>query len=121
MNELVDSSIDDRIRYWLGQGFRLTTQTQASAQLVKPRRFNPAEFVAMPLYLLEYLRQPDQVVYLTTGPDGRVAETTSGMNRSAYRRMQDRPAWQRLLGLVLAIASVVIVLWILNALIMLTK
>lgn len=93
MNEPTET-LDERIRHWVGQGFRVTTQTTTSAQLIRPKRFNPAEFIAMPLYLIEYVGQKEQTVYLSM-TNGQATETTTGMERSGYRKMQDRSAAAR--------------------------
>jgi hypothetical protein len=90
------NALRERIVYWTSRGFRVTSETPTSAQLVRPRRFNPAEFIAMPIYLIEYLGQRDQTVYVSVGADGQVTETGSALDRSRYRRLQDRPAGQRL-------------------------
>jgi hypothetical protein len=80
----------ERVRFWTDQGYRVISQTSDSAQLVRPRRFNPIEFIAMPIYLVEYLRQQDRTVYITVDAAGHVTESGSALDRTAYRRAQDR-------------------------------
>ena len=85
-----------RITYWIAQGFRVTSETPTSAQLVRPKHFNPAEFLAMPIYLIEYLGQKDKTVYIAVGSDGVVTETGSALERNTSQRLQARPLAQRL-------------------------
>ena len=52
----------------------------------------------MPIYLLEYLGQREQQIYLSVDHAGTVVETGSGVQQSAYRRAQAmsgpmRPFW----------------------------
>lgn len=108
------TSLRDRVEHWTRQGYRVVSETSSSAQLVKPKRFNPAEFLVMPIYLFEYLGQRELQVYLSLQSDGTVTETGSALERSAYRRGQERStAWR--LGVVLMWSVViVVVLYALN-------
>lgn len=106
-------ALRDRIAYWVGQGYRVTVETPTSAQLVRPRKFNPAEFIAMPIYVVEYLGQRDRTVYLSVADDGTIAETGSALEMSRYRRAQDAPAWRRLLNVIVGFAVIVGILWLL--------
>jgi hypothetical protein len=108
----VGGSINERIRFWISEGFRITAQTETSAQLVKPRRFNPIEFVLMPIYALEYFGQREQAVYLSTGINGEVIETRQNMDRSLYRRMQDAPLAVRLANAAILLVAVLVILWL---------
>jgi hypothetical protein len=98
-----------RIIYWTQLGYRVTSETPTSAQLVKPKHFNPVEFLAMPIYLIEYIGQKEKTVYIAVGATGNVTETGSALNRSTNERLQKRPLIQRvaivvgvLVGLVVA-------------------
>jgi len=101
------NALRERIRYWVGEGYRVVSETDTAAQLVRPKRFNSAEFLAMPLYLIEYLGQKDSTVYVTVEPTGEIRENGSAFDKSRYRRAQDRPAWQRLLYVVIVFIIVV--------------
>lgn len=110
-------ALRDRIAHWIAQGYRVISETPTSAQLVRPRRFNAAEFIAMPLYLLEYLGQRDREVYLSVEPDGTVAETGSGTERSRYRAIQDRQSTTTRFAIVFGgFALLIIVVLIIQAL-----
>ena len=89
--------MNDRIAYWVGKGYHVTSQTPTSAQLVRPKHFNPVEFIAMPLYALEYFGQKARTVYIATAADGTVSESGSGVEKSAYLRAKDLPLGKRLL------------------------
>lgn len=81
-------ALDTEIRRYVGAGFRVVSQTATTAQLVKPRQFNAAAAilwfllfaVGLLLYLLYYMGQRDEMVYLTIGPDGRVLTRSSNPN-----------------------------------------
>jgi hypothetical protein len=100
----------DRITHWTALGYRVVSETPTSAQLVRPKRFNAAEFVAMPLYALEYLGQREQQVYLSMDTNGAIAETGSGTQVSRYRRAQEGMSGAARLMWVVIVFVVVIVL-----------
>jgi hypothetical protein len=108
-------TLDERIRHWVGEGYRVTSQTPASAQLVRPKRFNAAEFVAMPLYLVEYLGQREQAVYLSVKPDGSIDETGSALEVSRYRRAQQASGGRRLATVIVPLVILVVVVLIIQA------
>lgn len=64
-------------------GFRVVSQTPASAQLLRPKTFSCAiatlSFlvfgVGFLVYIFWYASQKDQIVYLNVEPDGRVHST----------------------------------------------
>jgi hypothetical protein len=105
-------TLRERIAYWISQGYVVQSETPTSAQLIRKRHFNPAEFLAMPIYLLEFLGQRDKTLYLSVEPDGSVNEQTTALDRSAYRRIQDRSAATRVVlvvgGFVVFIAIVLV-------------
>jgi hypothetical protein len=103
-------TLRDRITYWQAQGYRVISETPTSAQLVRPRRFNPMEFIAMPLYALEYLGQRDRDVYLSVATDGTVKEEGSAVRRSRYRGWQDRQSTARRFAIVFGGFAVIIIL-----------
>lgn len=105
----------DRVSYYIRDGYQVVVETPTSAQLTKRKHFNPLEFLAMPIYLLEYLGQRDLNVYLSLEPDGRVVERGNAVERSTYRRGQSLSGPMRLaivlvpvvvlIGLVLVISA----------------
>lgn len=110
------TTLRDRIGFWTAQGYRVVSETATSAQLVRPRRFSPAEFVAMPIYLLEYLGQRDRNVYVAVDEAGNITETGSGLERSRYRRLQDQPAGVRLVTAITGLVVGTVVLFLLTRL-----
>lgn len=73
------------IQPYLGDGYRVVSQTDTTAQLVRPKRFSfmwflfwsivtlGAGIILYPLYHLALKRETQ--VYLTVAPDGHVDET----------------------------------------------
>jgi hypothetical protein len=73
------AEIDRLIR----DGYRVVSETETSAQLVKPKAFS---FIwaliwflllgfGVLIYIFYYMAKKDTVVYLTTGPDGSIQQT----------------------------------------------
>ena len=73
------------IRRFAGQGFRVVSQTETSAQLVRPKTFNLILallgllflVVGLFVYLLYYASKRDELLYLAVAEDGTV--TRSGI------------------------------------------
>jgi ABC-type Fe3+ transport system permease subunit len=82
LNTSVDPEaiLQAEINRYVGRGFRVTSQTPRSAQLVKPKKFSVVWaviwFVLMILpfviYLLYYASKRDQQVYLTVDEQGHI-------------------------------------------------
>ena len=72
--------LDAEVQRYVALGFHVTSRTATTAQLVKPKRFDAALavlgllFLAVGLlaYLLVYLGQSDERVYLTVDVQGQV-------------------------------------------------
>ena len=65
------------INRYVGKGYRVVSQTETAAQLVRPKRFSVvwAILTALVFYLPYYwFVKRDKTVYLTVDADGRVAE-----------------------------------------------
>lgn len=108
--------LQDRITGWTSKGYRVISQTPTSAQLVRPKHFNPAEFLAMPLYAIEYLGQREQQVYIAVDDAGVVTETGSGTQVSAYRRAQGLSGPMRLFWVIAGFAIVIVLILAVQAL-----
>lgn len=108
-------ALQDRIRDWTSAGYRVISQTPTSAQLVRPKHFNPAEFIAMPIYLLEYLGQREKQVYIAVDQAGTVTETGSGTEVSRTGRFTQRPWYQRLFWVVAMFVLVVVAILVIQA------
>ena len=75
--------LQKEIGRYIRKGFRVVSQTDTSAQLVKPKRFSLLWAIiwlilaVLPfiLYLLWYLSRKDQVVYLTVDTQGRISKS----------------------------------------------
>lgn len=74
---VLKAAIDDHVR----RGFRVVSQTETTAQLVRPKRFRFVLALVLALisfgllfllYLLWYVAQRDQQVYLRVDEDGRL-------------------------------------------------
>jgi hypothetical protein len=108
--------LQDRIHHWTGAGYRVISQTPTRAQLVRPKHFNPAEFFAMPIYLLEYLGRREQQVHIAVDETGVVTETGSGTEISRYRRAQgELNATMRLFWVMAVLVVVVVVILVIQA------
>jgi hypothetical protein len=107
MTEQVAPALRERINYWNGMGYRVVAETSTSAQLIRPRRFNPLEFVLMPVYAVEYLTQRDRQVYVWV-EGGQVRESGNGTDVSRYVAAKRLPLGARLLiaaGVLVAILA----------------
>ena len=68
-----DAPLQTHIDWYVSQGFRVVSQTDSSAQLVKPKQFSflwallwlLALGIGLIVYLLYYIGKHDQTVYLT--------------------------------------------------------
>ncbi|MGA2821658.1 MAG: hypothetical protein ABSF61_13540 [Anaerolineales bacterium] len=75
--------LQKEIGRYIRKGFRVVSQTDTSAQLVKPKRFSLLWAIiwlilaVLPfiLYLLWYWSRKDQVVYLTVDTQGRISKS----------------------------------------------
>jgi hypothetical protein len=65
------ASLDDAIRRHVGKGYHILSQTDHSAQLLKPKRFSLVWFFLGfgIFYLPYYLGKRDRTVYLTLEGD----------------------------------------------------
>jgi hypothetical protein len=114
MQSETTTTLQGRINHWVTHGYRITSQTPMSAQPVKPKRFNPIEFLATPLYVLEYGGQKEQTMYLAAAADGSITETGTGLDVSRYRRAQDLPVVVKLAWIIGVGAVITVVLMLLN-------
>lgn len=72
--------LDREIASYVKKGYRVLSQTESSAQLVRPKRFNLLLAVLLlilmvlpfVIYLLMYLAARDKTVYITVDTQGRV-------------------------------------------------
>lgn len=72
--------LDKEIQSYVRKGYRVLSQTDTSAQLVKPKKFNLLIAVILLIcmvlpfiiYLLMYMAAKDKTVYITVDPQGRV-------------------------------------------------
>lgn len=69
----------------------------------------------MPVYLFEYLGQRELQVYLSVAEDGSVVEQGNALERSAYRRSQERSGAQRLVIVVGGFVAFVAVVLVIQA------
>lgn len=75
------ATLDAKIRRYVRKGYVVQSQTDTSAQLVKPKKFSFLWAfvwlmffgVGILVYLLYYWAKRDHVVYLSTGSSKRVA------------------------------------------------
>ena len=78
-----DKPLPEHINWYVRQGYRITAQTETSAQLVKPKQFSMVWFllgllavgVGAILYIIYYMTKKDKAVYLTVGADGKIQTT----------------------------------------------
>jgi hypothetical protein len=77
-----DAPIQEHINWYVKQGYHVVvSQTETSAQLVKPKRFSfiwallwfLVLGIGFLVYLFYYLGKRDQTVYLAVGADGKVS------------------------------------------------
>lgn len=107
----MSAMLDARIAEWVAKGYRVISQSPTNAQLVRPKHFSAAEFIAMPIYLIEYIGQRELQVYLAEGVDGTITETGSGTQLSRYRKAQQLSGPMRLFWVVAAfVVFIVLVL-----------
>src|SRR4051812_24017998 len=72
------AALDAEVPRYIRQGYRVTVRTATTAQLVKPKQFSILMFLLLSLlfllpgllYLLFYLSQKDQTVYLQVDKGG---------------------------------------------------
>jgi len=73
--------LQGEINAYLGQGYRVISQTDTTAQLIRPKQFSCllASFfliftlgLILILYLFYYLSQKDQALYIEVGVDGKI-------------------------------------------------
>lgn len=75
-----EAILQAEVNRYVGKGFRVTSQTPRTAQLIKPKKFSVIWaviwFVLMLLpfviYLLYYVAKRDQQVYLTVDEQGNL-------------------------------------------------
>lgn len=76
-----DDPLEKHIAWYVGQGYHVVSQTETSAQLVKPKRLSivwaliwliVGMGLGLILYLLYYVSKRDKQVYLTV-TEGRVS------------------------------------------------
>ncbi len=78
-----ESQLQYHIDWYVQQGYRVISQTETSAQLVKPKEFSFvwALFwflifgVGVLVYVFYYAAKKDATLYLTVAPDGTVTRT----------------------------------------------
>lgn len=76
------------ISSYVSRGFRVVSQTQITAQLVKPKKFSCLVAIiclilaVLPfiLYLLYYLAKRDETVYLEVNPQGRIVSSGNSIS-----------------------------------------
>ncbi len=71
-----DKPLQDHINWYVQLGYRVVSQTEVSAQLVKPKQFSFIWALLLVLiYFFYYMSKKDETVYLTVGADGRVTSS----------------------------------------------
>lgn len=78
--------LDAEIMRWTVQGYRVTSRTATTAQLVRPKTFDVALailgllllVVGLLIYLLVYAAKADESVYLSIDPDGSMLRQLGG-------------------------------------------
>lgn len=107
--------LQQTIESYLRDGFRVISQTDTSAQLIKPRRYDPKwgclGFLTFGVFwvigLLVFLLQKDQLVYLSLDASGQILVDNRTTSRTppgtAQTKLDARNGW-------LAIALVVLLL-----------
>lgn len=108
-------ALRDRIAQWVTKGYRVVSETPTSAQLVKPKKFNAAEFIAMPIYLIEYFGQKERTVYLSVADDGTVNETGSALEVSRYQRQKNAPMRVKLMWTAVVLGAFVVLYVVMQA------
>ncbi len=75
-----DKPLQEHVDWYVRQGYRITAQTETSAQLVKPKQFSLIWAllwflmlgIGLLFYIIYYVAKKDKAVYLTVQPDGTV-------------------------------------------------
>ena len=75
--------LEDAIAYYVRQGYRVSSQTENTAQLIKPKQFSLLAAIILfliyiipfLLYLLYHLAQKDKTVYLVVNEKGKISVT----------------------------------------------
>jgi hypothetical protein len=93
------------------EGYHVVSETPTSAQLIKPKRFNSAVFLAMPVYVIEYLGMRDKQIYVTVDAAGQISATGSGVELSLNERAQRQPLPVRLGIIVVVVTAIFAVLY----------
>src|SRR5690242_16467895 len=81
--------LDEEIKRWVANDYRLQTRTATTAQLVRPKTFSVALavmwllclVVGLLIYLLIYLAQSDETVYLVVEEDGTISGSGTGIRQ----------------------------------------
>ncbi len=76
------AALQARINQYLSQGYRVVSQTDTTAQLVRPKKFSCliavlallVLVIGLLIYLFYYMGKKDDSVYLTVDDYGRVIE-----------------------------------------------
>lgn len=92
--------LQQAVQQYAAQGYFVVHQTENTAQLRKPKRFNFLAFIVLGVvlfivgalvYAAWYASQQDQLVYLTVDDDGTVRASGSGVTLSTRL---PRNAWE---------------------------
>ena len=75
-----EAPLQEHIGWYVRQGYRVASQTETTAQLVKPKRFSFVWAlgwfllfgIGLIVYLLYYAAKKDKAIYLTVQADGTV-------------------------------------------------
>jgi hypothetical protein len=124
--------LHSELRRWVAHGFRVVTQTQTSAQLVKPKEFSfllalvlVFTLVGFVVYILWYLTAKDQSVHIevdqfgrvllngqhlpaqsaSPSPQRQVQQTTTGQPAPIARHKSTKSTFRALMPLWIAIAG----------------
>jgi len=76
------TALQGRINHYLSQGYRVVSQTDTTAQLVRPKKFSCliallsvlAVGIGFIIYIFWYMGKKDDTVYLTVDEQARVSE-----------------------------------------------
>lgn len=76
--------LQSEVQRYIGRGFRVISQTETTAQLVRPKRFSflwaflwlLAFGIGLIVYLFWYWSRRDETVYLQVDEQGRVSRRT---------------------------------------------
>jgi len=79
-NEMRRNILEQEVQKYVRKGYRVLSQTDTSAQLVKPKRFSFLVALVLLLlmvlpflvYLLWYMAAKDKTIYITVDTQGRV-------------------------------------------------